>query len=494
MLTVALAALLLWQGPARAQQGSRAALLDPGDVGLRDDLSWLADRGVIDLTQGQWPLAVGVVRDALAAIRPERELSAADRDALARVDEALRYALAAAALTVGVNTARHVPTDAAWPQRARSSTTLAVRAGAEACAAQLSVRAQTEPLGRNDDPFILDGSYAACSNEYVLASLGQVDRWWGPTRYAAPILSNAAPPHAALLLRRARDAASDSPWLSWLGPWSWEASLGRPRDYEPARPTTMGLRFTMRPLPGLELAASRFIYWGGEGRTESLDSLWRALTGSRSNIDDVAQDGPDPGNEIAGLDLRWAVPVAGSTLVLYGQLAGEDEAGYFPAKNFGTLGLQWRHMLGADRWQWTLEATDTDTSSLFGVDGDSAGPAYVHGTYVAGHYHEGLPVGAFVGGGARVAVAGLAWVRSDDPALPRVDAKLWYGRLGVDGRNAVNLAFPADGHIYGASLALQASVPQGRWRVALDWQHAPGAARSPWGVIARFELPWDGRP
>jgi len=472
---------------------SRAALLDPGDTALRDDLAWLADRRLIDLTQGQWPIAAGVVLDALRARRADAEPSAADRDALARVHEALRYAAARGSLVFGVNTARHVPTSAAWPERARGTTTATARAASDACAGQLSVGVQSEPLGRADDGPVLDGSYGACIGEYALAAVGQFDRWWGPTRYAAPMLGNVAPPQATLLLRRASDAAPETSWLKWIGPWSWELSAARPRDYQPAHATAIGMRLTMRPLRGLEIGAARYIYWGGEGRSESPGSLWRALSGSGSNIDDVAQDGPDPGNEIAGIDLRWAFPVGASTLALYGQIAGEDEAGYLPSKRFGTVGLQGRHLIAADRWQWTLEATDTRTSTLFGLDGRDLGPVYTHNVFVTGHYHEGLPVGAFSGGGARFVVAGIDWLRTDDDTLPRVEARLWHGRL-APGDPAVNQAFPGGGEIYGASLALQGSAPQWRWRVALDGQHARDAQRPTWGVIGRIEFPWDGRP
>lgn len=472
---------------------SRAALIDPGDTALRDDLAWLADRRLIDLTQGQWPIAAGVVLDALRARPGDATLTPADRDALARVHEALRFVAARASLGFGVNSARHVPTSATWPERARGTTTVSARAAGESCAGQLSVEVQSEPLGRDDDGPGLDGSYGACIGEYALAAIGQFDRWWGPTRYAAPMLGNVAPPQATLLLRRAADSAPETAWLRWIGPWSWEFSVARPRDYQPARPTAIGMRFTVRPLAGLELGASRYIYWGGEGRSESPSSLWHALTGSGTNINDVAQDGPDPGNEIAGVDFRWSLPVGASTLLMYGQIAGEDEAGYLPSKRFGTLGLQGRHLVGADRWQWTLEATDTRMSSLFGLDGHSLGPAYTHNVYVSGHYHEGLPVGAFSGGGARFVVAGIDWLRTDDDTLPRVEARVWQGRMTLS--DAVNPVFPQAGEIYGASLALQGTAPQWRWRVALDAQHAPQVRQRPeWGVIGRIEIPWHGAP
>lgn len=65
----------------------------------------------------------------------------------------------------------------------------------------------------------------------------------------------------------------------------------------------LGLRLTAQPLPYLELGASRVLQWGGEGRSESLSSLWNAIKGN-DNFDSSDQD---KSNQIAGFDGRLSL-------------------------------------------------------------------------------------------------------------------------------------------------------------------------------------------
>ena len=46
--------------------------------------------------------------------------------------------------------------------------------------------------------------------------------WWGPGWQSSLVLGNNAPPFYGIGLQRASAARSDSRWLSWMGPWSYE--------------------------------------------------------------------------------------------------------------------------------------------------------------------------------------------------------------------------------------------------------------------------------
>lgn len=77
---------------------------------------------------------------------------------------------------------------------------------------------------------------------------------------------------------------------------------------------------------------------GGDGRTQSFSSFWDGFTG-RDN-DDSGQ-GNDPGNQLAGFDFKLKMqPLIGMPVSLYGQLVGEDEAGFLPSQNTYLLGLE----------------------------------------------------------------------------------------------------------------------------------------------------------
>ena len=54
---------------AGADEGG-LSLLAPSDRGLRSDLAWLVDRGVLQLPLGTWPLPSSALRAAWAGVSP----------------------------------------------------------------------------------------------------------------------------------------------------------------------------------------------------------------------------------------------------------------------------------------------------------------------------------------------------------------------------------------------------------------------------------------
>lgn len=475
---------------AAATAASAAAQFDASEVGLRDDLAWLTDRGLINLGLGTWPLPAGLVEAAIAA-RRAGDWSAADLDALARIRSTLLRLDEQAALAWRSNTARHPVSDAGSAVRARNEASAQLQLADDNTAVRLRLGAQEQRLARAPSPATLDGSYVAIALPSAVLSLAAVDRWWGPARYASPVLGNAAPPIPTVTLRRSHEEAPDAPLLAWIGPWSYELSVGRPSHYRPRGPLTLGMRLSARPLPGFELAISRYIYWAGEGRPHSLRSLGNALLG-RSNIDDPALDGPDPSNEIAGFDLRWAHSFASATWVGYAHLAGEDEANGIPSNWIATLGLQLKHATPAHRIEWTAEGSETRPGHLFGLRADNRQAAYQHGIYVDGHYHQGLPVGATIGGGGMLGGLGVVIVPIDSPAALRYEARLWSARVSQHGPEPINAAFGRPGRIDGASLQGSGVMGRLRWRLGLALQQRSGDAepgRRSVGLIGGLELP-----
>ncbi|MDO1890711.1 capsule assembly Wzi family protein, partial [Escherichia coli] len=74
------------------------------------------------------------------------------------------------------------------------------------------------------------------------------------------------------------------------------------------------------------------------GRPQSWSSFWKGVSG-RDNDD--SGRGDDPGNQLAGFDFKLKMqPLIGLPVSLYGQLVGEDEAGYLPSQNNYLLGLE----------------------------------------------------------------------------------------------------------------------------------------------------------
>ena len=93
--------------------------------------------------------------------------------------------------------------------------------------------------------------------------------------------------------------------LRWLGPWRFVTFMGQlegDRDFD--NPLLFGMRIELRPLPSLQLAASRTAQWCGDGRSCTWDDFWNLFIGNDN--DQAPED--QPGNQLAGFDLRWTWP------------------------------------------------------------------------------------------------------------------------------------------------------------------------------------------
>jgi hypothetical protein len=480
-----LASLACCAGPTWAQ-ASDALLIDASERGLRTDIEWLADRRVISLPLTTWPLPMATVREAMEAAS-SRPTTATERDALGRIEAALQRLQAPATASFEVNTGPHLSFDGESAPRARAEAAVAVQHAGDRVAGRLRLSANDDSLARQVGRASLDGSYVATLWRGVSFSYGLLDRWLGPGRYASPLLGDSAPPVPTVTMRRAVDDRPGWDLLRWVGPWGYEISIGQLQRYTPAQARTLNLRAYMRPLDGLEIGASRFIYWAGDGRPSGFSALTDALLG-RSNIP-RGSDQEDPSNEIAGFDVRYARPNGfGGANVVYAHLLGEDEKNYQPFKRFGTIGAQFKMVRGGDRHEWTLEATDTHLSQFFATH-DYLGSAYRHSTYTDGHYHRGLPLGAPIGGAGQSLSLGWAWMPAPGRGFDRFTLVGTYAEVSENGRMDINRSFPETGRVHSLQARLEGHRRGGmRWFVGPSYQHATAAERPDIGLVGGVEV------
>ncbi|WP_228745664.1 capsule assembly Wzi family protein, partial [Klebsiella pneumoniae] len=61
----------------------------------------------------------------------------------------------------------------------------------------------------------------------------------------------------------------------------------------------------------------------------------------------------EPGNQLAGFDFKFKLePTLGWPVSLYGQMIGEDEAGFLPSANTFLGGVEGHHGWGKDAVNW----------------------------------------------------------------------------------------------------------------------------------------------
>ena len=137
-----------------------------------------------------------------------------------------------------------------------------------------------------------------------MLSIGYLERWWGPGAEGTLLLSTNARPVPSISLERQESTPMDVPLLRWLGPWRFLTFMGQledDRDYPDA--LLFGMRIELRPLPSLQIAASRTAQWCGDGRPCDGGTFWDLLIGNDNDQDLERAAGQPAGRVRRALDL-----------------------------------------------------------------------------------------------------------------------------------------------------------------------------------------------
>jgi len=345
----ATAAACLFSALNAAAQGF---FLPTGDVRLREAITLLADEGVIALPVNEWPLARQDVALAVARVDNSSLHDMALRRALSYVEAASRLDADA-----GEWKLREISVAAGEPGLLRDFGTLGREngelrstGGATNDRYDITLAATVAVDPSDDQELRLDGSNVSVRWGNWLFSANQLDRWWGPGKDGSLILSNNARPMPALALDRVRSEPLDFPVLRHLGPWRFNAFLARMENErsDVDKPVFMGMRLSFKPAQILEFGMSRSAQFCGTGRDCNLGTFGRVLIG-RDNVGMRGLDDPDdePGNQMAGFDVRLVSPFDAIPLALYAQEIGEDNSSTgIPERYLAILGGEMWFMLG----------------------------------------------------------------------------------------------------------------------------------------------------
>jgi len=394
---VLLAALLLGVTASRAI--ADAGWFESGDTVLRNDLLLLNDAGVIRLPVTQWPLPRAAVRYAVENGSEHLAKNHAVQEALARVRA--RIAPADSNRIHGFTFDSTI--NAGQPGKLRDFDTLgrddgeltgriAYSTGRRAEFA-LSATAVADPA--DGDKFRLDGSHATAQWGNWLLSAHALDRWWGPGHEGSLILSSNARPMPTLMIERATAQAFETRWLNWLGPWRMSFGLSQMESdrQDIDSPLFMAWRFVVMPFKDIEVGFSRTAQFCGEGQVCTLESFKNMLIGNDNIGFDTTKE-TEPGNQMAGFDIRWNSPIGNWPYAVYSQYIGEDESSYVPAKYLAQLGLEtWKPLADGGILQMFLEYSSTTCSANTGR-GPYYNCAYNQGLFNAeGYRYKGRVIG-----------------------------------------------------------------------------------------------------
>lgn len=383
--------------------------IEAGDTGLRHDLELLADAGIVRAPLTAWPVSWPEVARDVSGVTLDAAQPQWMRAALARVQAEARRATRTGYLDLSA-------------RASVSEEPMALRRFGQVPREQGEIEAAGEYTGQrfayrlaltgvadpdDDQAARLDGSYAAVVLGNWMLHAGYVDRWWGPGWEGSLIYGSNARPLPSITFERNYSDAISHPALAWLGRWRFVATVGRfEGDREDAPDANFfGARLTWKPHARVEIGISRSAQWCGEGRPCDAGTLWDLLVG---NDNDQPLD-EQPGNQMGGFDVRWAIPRL--PIAVYAQGIGEDEAGLLPSKYLALAGLESWGGFGEWSWRAHLEYADTACDALSAEP--EYGCAYRNAIYFDGYQYRDRSLGHALDGDSEQWAFGLVLVDGD---------------------------------------------------------------------------------
>jgi hypothetical protein len=372
--------------------------IPPLDARLRHDIQLLADEGVILAPVTSWPMSWPTVARAVLSVE-----SVKYDPAVALAIERLRAEARHAMQTDEIETSARVSLSEApselrtFSDRPREQGELRLEAASTGRRFAWRFNAEYAPNPSDDEEVRFDGSYLGVSVGNWMVSAGYMEKWWGPGWEGSLIMGTGARPVPSITIERNYSEPFKSPLLSWIGPWRISFQMGKLEgdraDFPNAR--LFALRVNSRPFKSLEIGLSRTAQWCGRGRPCGARLFWDLFTGNDNN-QPLAQQ---PGNQLAGFDARWKLP-GKLPIAVYGQMIGEDEAGFLPSKYLGLFGAEAWWSEGEASWRTHFEYADTACN--FMRQQEAFGCAYESTIYTEGYTHRQRSIGHAMGGDSRM--------------------------------------------------------------------------------------------
>lgn len=222
------------------------------DNNLRNDLAWLSERNVIQISLSTWPLSSEEITRSLN----NANITSSEQEAIVqRIKQQLSRTKNNLQLQTYLSTSKPSMPQG-FAQSEYSDFRYTVEGNYSTDDVDLNLKANAERALRveNGSDYNLNGSYGGVKiwNQWV--SFGEIPQWWGPGHDGSLIRTDAARPVTGFLIQRADQSPFETPWLSWIGSWQYQLTAGQIKQYS-SQPHTklIGLRMTMNPTDFFEL-------------------------------------------------------------------------------------------------------------------------------------------------------------------------------------------------------------------------------------------------
>ncbi len=444
-----------------------APWITPDDARLRHHIHVLADAALIRVPVNTWPLMWSGVISEVKRVK-SKPLSPAQRRAVAYIEQAFERETQSN-VSIGYAYAEQMNPIRGFGDSRRDEVQgyLAGEVIGERWAGKLQVNNIGDTLDGEHTHY--DGTYLTGLWGNWAFTLGAIDRWWGPAWESGLILSNSARPVPGISLQRNSSEPFGWNWLRWIGPWQFSAFAGKlESDRVIPDAKLVGARFSFRPTRWLEVGLSRTAQWGGGDRPQDFSSFQDLVLGKDNRGSGGISLDNEPGNQLGGIDWRISINTA-IPVGIYGEMVGEDEAGYQPSKRIYVFGVDALVPLADSELRVIVESADTATRRL-DSDDPEFNVAYEHSIYQSGYRHRGRPIAAATDNDSRAHHLILDWLMD---ARQSLRLRLSQFDLNTDGRgrafangNSVSYGGSND---YAATLKYTFSAAS--WRASIAYEH-----------------------
>ncbi|TLU65103.1 capsule assembly Wzi family protein [Thalassotalea litorea] len=402
----------------------RAPWVDTDDLGLRTGIQRLNDSGIINIPVTTYPLLWQDIDRAMESIN-ESDITGADRLAFEYINAKKKLAKEQVGY-VQIFTQSDNRRFSSFGESFRD--TSFIKSSLNWSNSYVAVNVSPSVHFEDDGDILhLDDSYISGFLGNWVFTLGKQNKWFGPGWDTSLAPTNNARPIPTVSLTRKTSIPLKVPFTESYGiPWSLTTGIGLlEEDRHIPDALIWTFRFNFKLTQSFELGVTRLIQWGGEGRPQDIHTFWEALKGNDNcgaigPSKDECLNGKEPGNQMAGYDLRYNLHSTFSIpFSLYMQMIAEDGDSKGGLSIFGEEQYQYGVDLALTfderPLNLFLEYTDTFADCTDGSNvGDGSGIGfgdcyYEHSTYQTGMRYKRRTIGSIYENDAKTWVLGGVW-------------------------------------------------------------------------------------
>ncbi|OKY25055.1 capsule assembly Wzi family protein [Thalassotalea sp. PP2-459] len=403
--------------------------IDTSNVFLRANIQWLVDNGIIKTPVTTYPLMWHDISRDLNNVYIGK-LDERSREALLYVKHQLKLAQRNSK-TITASIANENKRFTSYGEDYRNDSHLNVATNWMNDRFAINISTHYRPNNAYGENTSFDGSYGAFFLGNWVFSAGMQDRWWGPGLDTSLSLTSNAQSMPALALSRKSAIPVNIPFTEHQIPWTVTTFMGKLDDERIVKNALLwGFRLNFNPIKNLEVGISRLAQWGGDGRPSDLGTFVDVLKG----LDNCGGNGPtieecaagkEPGNQLAGYDIRWSSSLLSHPFAIYFTSFAEDGDRKGGLSILGEeryqVGIETQLMAFNYYWNVFLEGTDTYATCRDGVNGDGTSLIgdcyYEHKIYQTGMRYHGRSIGSIYENDATSLVLGANTIAAKNTQL-----------------------------------------------------------------------------